>query len=264
MSAHDNGRSSMRALDGKVALITGASSGIGAAMARVFAAEGASVVLGARSAVRLETVAADIAAHGGRALAVLGDAADERFAKQLVAAALARFGGLDIAVGNAGVVGDLAAVPDMAPENWRRVLAVNLDGAFLTARAALPALLARGGGSLLFTSSFVGHTAGIPGMAAYAASKAGLLGLVQVLAAEYGPRNLRVNALLPGGTDTPMGRGFAPTPEAQRSVANLHALKRIAAPEEIARAALFLCSDAASFVTGSAFLADGGVSIVRG
>lgn len=125
-------------------------------------------------------------------------------------------------------------------------------------------MLSRGGGSLIFTSSFVGHTAGFPGMAAYAASKAGLVGLTQVLAAEFGARGVRVNSLLPGATDTEMAREFASTPEARAAVANLNALKRMAEPAEIARAALFLASDASSFVTGTAFLADGGVSINRG
>lgn len=253
----------MPTLENKVVLITGASTGIGAAIAKLFAAEGARVVLGARRRAELEAVAAEIALRGGTATVCAGDVADERFAHELVATALDRYGGLDVAVNNAGTVGALGPVPDMSLDNWRRVLAVNLDAAFLGAKFQIPALLARPGAALLFVSSFVGYTIGMPGMAAYAASKAGLVGLAQVLATEYGPRNLRVNALLPGGTDTPMGRDFANTPEALRFVSELHALKRMAAPEEIARAALFLCSDAASFVTGAALLADGGVSINR-
>lgn len=121
----------------------------------------------------------------------------------------------------------------------------------------------RGGGSLIFTSTFVGHTVGFPGTAAYAASKAGLIGLTQTLASEFGGRGVRVNALLPGGTDTPMGRIFANTPEALAFVEGLHALKRMASPDEIAQSALYLASDASSFTTGSALLADGGVSIHR-
>jgi NAD(P)-dependent dehydrogenase (short-subunit alcohol dehydrogenase family) len=126
-------------------------------------------------------------------------------------------------------------------------------------------MIARGGGSLIFTSTFVGHTAGMPGMAAYAASKAGLIGLTQVLAAEHGAQGVRVNAILPGGTDTPMSVTNAPgaTPELAAYIDSLHALKRIARPEEIARSVLHLASDAASFVTGTASLVDGGVSIAR-
>jgi len=127
-------------------------------------------------------------------------------------------------------------------------------------------MIARGGGSIIFTSSFVGHTAGMPGMAAYAASKAGLMGLTQVLAAEYGRQRIRANAILPGATDTPASITNAPgaTAELTTFVEGLHALKRMAAPEEIAQSVLHLASDAASFVTGSAFLVDGGVSISRG
>lgn len=125
-------------------------------------------------------------------------------------------------------------------------------------------MLARGGGSLIFTSTFVGYTAGFPGMGAYAASKAGLIGLTQVIASEYGARGIRANALLPGGTDTPMGRDAMASPEARAYVENLHALKRLATPAEIARSALYLASDASSFTTGTALLVDGGVSVHRG
>ena len=253
----------MQLLANKVAIVTGASSGIGHAAARLFAQQGARVVVAARRKPELEHLVAAIAAEGGVALACAGDVAEEAFARRLVEAAVSEFGGLDVAFNNAGTVGELGAAPDMSLGNWNTVLATNLTSAFLAAKYQLPALERRGGGSLIFTSTFVGYTAGIPGMAAYAASKAGLIGLTQVLASEYGPKNVRVNALLPGGTDTPMGREFANTPEARAFVGNLHALKRIALPEEIAQAALFLASHLSSFVTGSAMLADGGVSINR-
>jgi NAD(P)-dependent dehydrogenase (short-subunit alcohol dehydrogenase family) len=253
----------MQLLANKVAIITGASSGIGRAAAVLFARHGARVVAAARRLHELEQLVEEIAAEGGMAHSCAGDVADERFAKRLVDTALAEFGGIDIAFNNAGTVGDLESVPAMPLANWNTVLATNLTSAFLAAKYQLPALAARGGGSLIFTSTFVGHTAGIPGMAAYAASKSGLIGLTQVLASEYGAQRIRVNALLPGGTDTPMGRGFANTPESAAFVRNLHALKRIAAPNEIASAALFLASDLSSFTTGSAMLVDGGVSIAR-
>ncbi|RWG98702.1 SDR family oxidoreductase, partial [Mesorhizobium sp.] len=165
------------------------------------------------------------------------------------------------AFNNAGTVGLMAPVPEMAPATWHDTIDTNLTSAFLAARHQIPAMLERGGGSLIFTSSFVGYTAGMPGMAAYAAAKAGLIGLTQVLAAEYGPKGLRVNALLPGGTDTPAAT--FKTPESRTFVENLHALKRVARPEEIARSALYLASDASSFTTGAALFADGGVSINR-
>jgi NAD(P)-dependent dehydrogenase (short-subunit alcohol dehydrogenase family) len=253
----------MQLLANKVALVTGASSGIGHAAARLFAANGARVLVAARRKPELDALVASIAADGGIALACAGDVSDPAFAQAIVDTAVDEFGGLHIAFNNAGTVGDMCAAPDMTLANWNTVLQTNLTSAFLAAKYQLPALEARGGGSLIFTSTFVGYTAGIPGMAAYAASKAGLIGLTQVLASEYGSKGIRVNALLPGGTDTPMGRDFASTPEARAFVCNLHALKRIARPEEIAQAALYLASDLSSFVTGSAMLVDGGVSINR-
>jgi NAD(P)-dependent dehydrogenase (short-subunit alcohol dehydrogenase family) len=254
----------MNTLKDKVVIVAGASSGIGRAAAKLFAAEGASVVVGARREPLLSQLVAEIEAAGGAACALAGDVADERYASDLVSLALRRFGGLDAALNNAGTLGRLGALDTIGLADWRHTLDVNLTSAFLAAKHQLPAMLARGGGSLIFTSSFVGHTAAFPGMSAYAASKAGLVGLTQVLAAEFGPRGIRVNALLPGATDTEMGREYANTPEIRAAIASLYALKRMASPEEIARAALFLASDASSFVTGTALLADGGVSINRG
>ncbi|WP_028456214.1 SDR family oxidoreductase [Chitinilyticum litopenaei] len=253
----------MLALQDKVALITGASSGIGAATALRFARAGARVLLTGRRQAALTALVQAIRAGGGEAIAVAGDIRDEALARQLVEVAVGEYGGLDIAFNNAGSTGSACALPELALADWDEVLASNLGSAFLGAKYQLPALLARGGGALLFTGSFVGHTAGLPGMAAYAAAKAGLVGMVQVLAAEYGAQGIRVNALLPGGTDTPMGRAATSAPGAREFVEGLHALKRLAQPEEIAEAALFLASPAASFITGSAMLVDGGVSICR-
>ncbi|WP_172329675.1 SDR family oxidoreductase [Mangrovicoccus sp. HB161399] len=247
-------------LQGKTAIVTGASSGIGAAAARIFAAEGARVVLGARRGDALEALAQDVRAAGGEAAWLAGDVRDEAFAAALVRLACTRFGGLDAAFNNAGITGALGPVPQMARPDWEEVLEVNLTAAFLAAKHQIPALLARGGGSLVFTSSFVGQGIGLPGMAAYAAAKAGLAGLVQVLAAEHGAAGLRANALLPGGTMTPMA---GTDPAFHAAVRGMHALGRMAAPEEIARAALFLVSDQSSFVTGSALYADGGNAIFK-
>ena len=253
----------MGVLSDKVAIVTGASSGIGRAAARLFADEGARVVATARREAELGALVAEIEAAGGRALARAGDVRDEAFAKALVETAQEAFGGLDIAFNNAGILGEMGPVAEVSLAGWHDTLETNLTSAFLGAKYQVPAMIARGGGSLIFTSTFVGHTVGMPGMAAYAASKAGLVGLTQVLAAEFGAQGVRVNAILPGGTDTAMARSSADTPEARAFVAGLHALKRIAAPEEIAHSALHLASDASSFVTGAAFLADGGISINR-
>jgi NAD(P)-dependent dehydrogenase (short-subunit alcohol dehydrogenase family) len=250
-------------LQGKTAIITGASSGIGAAAALLFAANGANLVLGARGAERLNRIVGQINQSNGRAVALAGDVTDEGHARDMVQMAKAEFGGLDIAFNNAGTAGDMVQVPDMSTENWNLTLATNLTSAYYAARYQIPAMRERGGGSIVFTSSFVGHGVGFPGMAAYAAAKAGLIGLAQVLAAEHGREGIRVNALLPGGTRTAMAGDVLTNPETESFLGGLHALARIAEPEEIAQAALFLASDAASFVTGSAMTVDGGNSIFK-
>jgi NAD(P)-dependent dehydrogenase (short-subunit alcohol dehydrogenase family) len=251
----------MFSLVNKVAIITGASSGIGRATARLFAEQGAKVVVAARRRRELDALVAEIEAAGGSAAPLAGDVTDEAHQKALVELAVDKFGGLDIAFNNAGSTGEMGDSAGISIAGWRSTLDTNLTGAFLGTKYQIPAMLERGGGSLIFTSTFVGHTVGMPGMAAYAASKAGLIGLTQVLAAEYGPKGIRVNALLPGGTDTPAAT--FKTQEERAFVEGLHALKRIARPEEIAHSALYLASDAASFTTGAALFADGGVSINR-
>lgn len=248
-------------LNGKVAIVTGASSGIGRATAMLFARQGARLVLAARGAPALEALAKEIRADGGNAAALAGDVRDEAFARALVEKAETLFGGLDIAFNNAGSVGEMGDTTGLSTQGWRDTLDTNLTSAYLGAKYQIPAMLERGAGSLIFTSTFVGYTVGMPGMAAYAASKAGVIGLTKALAAEFGPRGIRVNALLPGAADTPALT--ANTPEERAFIEGLHALKRIARPEEIAHSALYLASEASSFTTGAALLADGGVSINR-
>lgn len=253
----------MHQLSGKVAIVTGASSGIGYAAAHLFASEGAKVVVTARRQAELDSLVDSIASAGGEALALAGDVRDEHLARALVELAVGRFGGLDIAFNNAGTTGEASPVADITSATWNTVFDTNVTSAFLCAKYQIPAMIKRGGGSIIFTSSFVGHSAGFPGLGAYAASKAALVGLMQVIAVEYGTRGIRANALLPGGTDTPMGRTVINTPEMRAFVESLYALKRLAQPEEIARAALFLASDASSFTTGTCLMTDGGVSINR-
>lgn len=253
----------MKILQGKVAIVTGASSGIGRASALLFSREGARLVVVARGEERLQTLVSEITQAGGEAVAVIGDVRAEDCAQAAVQVATEHYGGLDVAFNNAGTLGEMGPTPDLSLAGWRETLDINLTSAFLAAKYQVPAMRARGGGSLIFTSTFVGHTVGLPGAAAYAASKAGLLGLTRALAAEFGPEGIRVNALLPGGTDTPMARAMNGTPEAWAFVENLHALKRVASPEEQAQSALYLASDASSFTTGTALLVDGGVSITR-
>ena len=253
----------MDALADKVAIVAGASSGIGYATSKLFAREGARIVVGARRRAQLDALVAEIEAGGGAAVALAGDVRDEAFARALVETAEARFGGLDVAFNNAGSLGEMGPTPEVSLAGWSEAIEINLTSAFLAAKYQLPAMLRRGSGSLIFTSTFVGYTAGMPGVAAYAASKAGLIGLTQALAVEFGPRGIRVNAILPGGTDTPMARQMNSTPEALAFVESLHALKRMASPDEQARSVLYLASEASSFTTGTALLVDGGVSINR-
>lgn len=253
----------MNALKNRVAIITGASSGIGHAAAQLFARQGAKLVVAARRRDKLQALVDELRASGADAIALDGDVREERFAKALVDLAIQRFGGLDVAFNNAGTLGAMGSTHDIGLVDWQETVDTNLTSAFLAAKHQLPAMLERGGGSLIFTSSFVGYTVGFPGVAAYAASKAGLIGLTQALAVEFGTRRIRVNALLPGGTDTPMGEAFASTPEARAAVEALFAMKRLATAEEIAKSALYLASDESSFTTGSALLVDGGVSINR-
>jgi NAD(P)-dependent dehydrogenase (short-subunit alcohol dehydrogenase family) len=247
-------------LESKSIIVTGASSGIGAAAALLFAAEGANVILGARRAAELEALAAAIDRDGGRAVYLAGDVRDEGYADALVYLAVEAFSGLDGAFNNAGIVGEMRPVPDMETGNWLDVIEVNLTAAFLAAKAQIPAMKRRGGGAIVFTSSFVGYSnGGMPGMGAYAASKAGLIGLTQSLASDHAAEGIRVNALLPGGTITPAGGEG--NPDVLGFIANLHPMKRMASAKEIAQAALFLLSDRSSFMTGSPMIADGGMSV---
>ena len=166
----------MRLLEGKVAIITGASAGIGKAAAKLFAANGASVVLVARRQDTLDLAVSEILESGGRALAVAGDVTEERTHREAVASARSTFGGLDIAFNNAGMVGTMKPLAEVEPAQWSQVLAVNLTAAFLGAREQIPAMLEHGAGALIFTGSFVGSSVGLPGMGAYGAAKAGLVG----------------------------------------------------------------------------------------
>ncbi len=265
VSCNNSEIENMSMLQGKIAMVTGASSGIGYATAKLFAREGASVVVTARREGALSALVQEILSAGGKAFAIAGDVRDETLARTLVDTTVSRFGGLDIAFNNAGGLGEMGPISGLSLDGWREAIDTNLTSAFLGAKYQVPAMMDRGGGSIIFTSTFVGHTAGLPGMTAYAASKAGLIGLTQVLAAEYGSKNIRVNTVIPGGTDTPSNVANSPdaAPELVAFVKSLHALKRLAFPEEIARAVLFLASGASAFVTGSALAADGGLAITR-
>lgn len=270
MEAHLTGAKTIRKsvenrgrLKSKVAIITGASAGIGRAAAQLFAQEGAKLVLGARRGGELSELVAELASLGGEAFFLAGDVRAEEYARALVGLAVDRFGRLDIAFNNAGTIGEAGPSTGVSAAGWNDAIAINLTGAFLGAKHQIAEMAKQGTGSVIFTSTFVGYSFAFPGVAAYAASKSGLIGLTQALAAEFGPQGVRVNAILPGGVDTGMYRQMNDTAEKQAFITNLHALKRVARPEEIARSALYLASDDSAFVTGTAMLVDGGASITR-
>jgi len=246
---------------GKVALITGGGNGIGAATCRAFAAAGARVAVLDRAAEAAERVAKEIAGRGGHATAHAIDVAD-RGAFAAAAAEIAEAaGGIDILVNGAGTT-VRRMIPDMSPEDWDRVIAVNLTGAFNGIQAVLPYMRRRGGGAIVNVASIAGQRISFGGTANYSASKAGLLGLTRHAAYELAPDGIRVNAVCPGYTSTPMvmdrGMHARRDPSAMARMVAREPMERLGSPREIAEAILWLCSDAASFVTGEALAVDGG------
>lgn len=256
-------------LKDKVAIVTGGGRGIGRGIARRFAAEGASIVIAARTAAQLAGVVKEIEDAGGRAAAVAADVTREEDAARIVHAARERFGRVDILVNNAGIYGPVAPIEEIAPTEWDNVIAVHLRGTFLMTRLALPQMYAHGGGAILNLSS-VAARAAFPWGAAYAVAKAGLLGLTRTAAAEGARRGVRVNAILPGPVpETEMsqelGRKLAArvgrdAGEMFKEFVNGILQGRPQTVEEIASAALFLVSDQASAITGQALSVDGGMS----
>ena len=247
-------------LKDKVVIITGASSGIGAAAALRFAKEGAKLVLAARREKELMTIMGQINQSNGNAICLPGDVGDEDYNRALVEMAENTYGSLDAAFNNAGM-GKSVAIPEMENEDWHQVVTTNLTSAFFAAKHQIPAMKRNGSGSIIFTSSVIGYTTAFPGMGVYAASKAGVIGLTKVLAVEHGADGIRANSILPGATNTPMLGDLDSDPDQKAFYSSLHALKRVADPDEIADAALFLASDNSKFVTGTAMVVDGGVSV---
>jgi NAD(P)-dependent dehydrogenase (short-subunit alcohol dehydrogenase family) len=246
---------------GSVALVTGASSGIGRATALAFAQRGARVVVadvaaeGGRETTRL------IQEAGGEALFVACDVSQAAAVEALVAQAVAAFGRLDYACNNAGIEGAWAALAEYPEESWEQVLRVNLTGPYLCMKYEIPRMLEQGKGAIVNTASILG-VVGLVKTAGYTAAKHGLVGITKTAALEYAAQGIRINAVCPAFIETPfvMERTSAAGSNAARyqHIANLHPMKRLGKPEEIAAAILWLCSDEASFITGHALMVDGG------
>ncbi len=252
----------MAQLAGKRAVVTGAASGIGRAAALLFAAEGARLVVVDRAAEELGELAAEIDEAGGSAVMLTGDVAEEITAERIVAACTDEFGGIDIYYANAGISGDVAPLTGYGVEAMERVLAVNLLGPMLAIKHAVPAMIESGSGSIVMTASVAG-LGGNAGPAVYSATKAGVVNLAKSVACELIGTGVRINAICPGLIETGMTRFLFDRAREKGTIGKigqLNPLARAGAPEEVAAVALFLASDASSYVNGQAIVVDGGLS----
>ena len=248
----------------KVVLITGASSGIGKSTAEAFAAKGAKVVVAARRKDELVNLVASIKAKGGNASAIQTDVSNSKNVEQMVDHAIKTYGRLDYAINNAGIEGKLNTVIDLAEEDWDKVIDINLKGVFLCMKYEAKAMLKLENGGAIVNIGSVNSFLGFPTGSAYVTSKHGLIGLTSSVSAELGPQGIRVNLLCPGAIVTPMHqriRGILGDDLYDKHLLPTVHLQRAGRSEEIAQAAVFLCSDEASYITGSTLTADGGLTL---
>lgn len=247
------------AMEDKVALVTGAGSGIGRASAIAFAREGAKVVIADVATERGQETVRTIRDAGGEAVFAKADVSKASEVQAVVDMAVERYGRLDFGHNNAGIAGSVAATVDCTEDNWDQIISVNLKGVWLCMKYEIQQMLRQGGGAIVNTSSTAGLV-GSKGSAAYAAASHGIVGLTKSAALEYAGAGIRVNAVCPGVTRTPMIEDFIRSnPSVEAQLIQRIPWGRMATPEEIAQAVLWLCSDAASFVTGHTLVADGGV-----
>jgi NAD(P)-dependent dehydrogenase (short-subunit alcohol dehydrogenase family) len=249
-------------LDGKSAIVVGAANGIGRATALAFAAAGAAVACADVEAAGAKTTAADIERSGGRAMPVHLDVTESASCRAAVATTVERFGGVDVLLYGAADNDRTATVLELDEVAWDRVIRINLTGAFLMAKATIPAMVARGAGSIILIASQLGRVAA-PGRPAYCATKGALIQLAKVLAADHAAQGIRANTLSPGAIETRrMLQRWKSMDEARAVMGPKHLLNRLGQPDEIAQAALYLASDASRFMTGSDLLIDGGYTAV--
>lgn len=241
---------------GKVAVVTGAGSGIGEAIAVALAARGAQVVVSDISLDNAERVASAIIKDNGSASPNVTDVADAAAVEAMVQFAVSTYGGLDIAVNNAGIGGPLAPTGEYAIDGWRKVIDINLNGVFYGLRYQIPAMLARGGGAIINMASILGAV-GTANSPAYVAAKHGVVGLTKAAALEYATHDIRINSVGPGYIETPLVTGSLDEATLQ-ALRGMHAMQRLGTSEEVAALVVFLASDAASFITGSYHVVDGG------
>ncbi|MGM0604556.1 MAG: glucose 1-dehydrogenase [Halobacteriota archaeon] len=248
----------MNGLDGSVTIVTGGSTGIGRSAAMRFAEEGSNVVVADVNADDGRETVESITDAGGESTFVETDVSDPEDAEAMVDAAVETYGGLDFAFNNAGIEGATESAPEQPLENWDRVIDINLKGVFLGIKYELPAIVETGGGAIVNTASIAGLV-GFGGLTPYVASKHGVIGLTKTAAVEYSGEGVRVNAICPGVIDTPMvARTKETSPETIEQTEAATPMGRLGAPEEIGDAAVWLCSDDASFVTGESLVVDGG------